>query len=264
MPTGSRPSAAATPRWPSAPGCPTRTTRTSGCATSPGQTRLWIEVGQPEDKPLAKACGKADEVHVYCFHHAAEVWWRGIENKLSRLQNLSVFRVPTARIAGAGCAGPAQHAVAGHGAGRRADARRRQGSQHPHRAAALEVRRTAEVPFSAGMGRPQCQHSSKPPSTSSPQRHSQRRCGTCDRSRSRARACGFLVVVDQPDFRQALVRRQFAGRRAQVIALHGGRDAGLAQCIDPERGDRDVGSLGQPQHRRSAAGPAVERSARSA
>jgi uncharacterized protein YaeQ len=59
-----------------------------------GQTRLWIEVGQPEDKPLAKACGKADEVCVYCFHHAAEVWWRGIESKLSRLQNLSVYRVP--------------------------------------------------------------------------------------------------------------------------------------------------------------------------
>ena len=27
-----------------------------------GQKRLWIEVGQPEDKPLIKACGKADEV----------------------------------------------------------------------------------------------------------------------------------------------------------------------------------------------------------
>jgi len=61
-----------------------------------GHTRLWIEVGQPEDKPLAKACSKADQVSVYCFHHAAEVWWRGIENKLTRLSNLSVFRVPTA------------------------------------------------------------------------------------------------------------------------------------------------------------------------
>ena len=27
-----------------------------------GQTRLWIEVGQPEDKPLSKACNKADTV----------------------------------------------------------------------------------------------------------------------------------------------------------------------------------------------------------
>lgn len=60
-----------------------------------GRTRLWIEVGQPEDKPLIKACGKADQVMLYCFHHAAEVWWRGIESRLSRPQNLSVFRVPT-------------------------------------------------------------------------------------------------------------------------------------------------------------------------
>jgi len=61
-----------------------------------GRARVWIEVGQPEDKPLAKACGQADEVHVYAFSHAAEVWWRGIEGKLARLSNLSVWRIPTA------------------------------------------------------------------------------------------------------------------------------------------------------------------------
>jgi uncharacterized protein YaeQ len=60
-----------------------------------GRTRLWVEVGQPEDKPLAKACSKADLVVVYCFAHAAEVWWRGIENKLTRLDRLQVWRVPT-------------------------------------------------------------------------------------------------------------------------------------------------------------------------
>ncbi|MDO8279890.1 MAG: YaeQ family protein [Burkholderiaceae bacterium] len=60
-----------------------------------GRNRLWIEVGQPEDKPVIKACGRADQVLLYCFHHAAEVWWRGMESKLSRPQNLSVFRVPT-------------------------------------------------------------------------------------------------------------------------------------------------------------------------
>lgn len=60
-----------------------------------GRTRLWLEVGQPEDKPLIKACGKADEVVLYCFNHAAEVWWKGMENKLSRPQNLSVLRIPT-------------------------------------------------------------------------------------------------------------------------------------------------------------------------
>ena len=60
-----------------------------------GRTRLWVEVGQPEDKPVIRACGKADEVLVYAFSHAADIWWRGIETKLSRPQNLRVFRIPT-------------------------------------------------------------------------------------------------------------------------------------------------------------------------
>ena len=59
-----------------------------------GQTRVWIEVGQPDEKPLIRACGKADQVLVYAFHHAAEVWWRGIQDKLVRTRNLSVWRVP--------------------------------------------------------------------------------------------------------------------------------------------------------------------------
>ena len=62
-----------------------------------GQKRLWIEVGQPEDKPILKACGRADQVVLYCFSNAAEVWWKGMENKLSRPQNLAVFRVPAAQ-----------------------------------------------------------------------------------------------------------------------------------------------------------------------
>ncbi|MGE4240241.1 YaeQ family protein [Ramlibacter sp.] len=60
-----------------------------------GATRLWIEVGQPDDGAITRACRKADTVIVYAFHHAAEVWWRGIETKLTRLDNLSVFRIPT-------------------------------------------------------------------------------------------------------------------------------------------------------------------------
>ncbi len=60
-----------------------------------GRRRIWIEVGQPEDRPLAKACAQADAVFVYPYGHAAEVWWRGIENKLSRLDRLQVWRLPT-------------------------------------------------------------------------------------------------------------------------------------------------------------------------
>lgn len=61
-----------------------------------GRKRLWLEVGQPDEKPLLKACGKADQVLVYAFGPAAEVWWRGIESKLARLRNLGVYRMPAA------------------------------------------------------------------------------------------------------------------------------------------------------------------------
>lgn len=62
-----------------------------------GRTRLWIEVGQPDDKPLAKACSKADAVAVYAYGPAADVWWRGIESKLTRLDKLQVWRIPSAQ-----------------------------------------------------------------------------------------------------------------------------------------------------------------------
>jgi uncharacterized protein YaeQ len=60
-----------------------------------GRKRLWIEVGQPEDKPLAKACSKADAVFLYVFSSAADVWWRGMESKLARLDKLQAWRLPT-------------------------------------------------------------------------------------------------------------------------------------------------------------------------
>lgn len=71
-----------------------------------GSVRLWVEVGQPDERPLFKACQKADVVRVYAFHHAAEVWWKGLEGALARLDKLQVFRVPSqasqelARMAG--------------------------------------------------------------------------------------------------------------------------------------------------------------------
>lgn len=57
--------------------------------------RLWIEVGQPEEKPISKASKKADQAIVYAFNHAAEVWFKGIENKISKLQNLKIYRIPS-------------------------------------------------------------------------------------------------------------------------------------------------------------------------
>ncbi|MCX7232515.1 MAG: YaeQ family protein [Burkholderiales bacterium] len=61
-----------------------------------GRTRLWMEVGQPEDKPLLKACSRADAVVLYCFSASADIWWRNMQNKLARPPNLSVWRIPAA------------------------------------------------------------------------------------------------------------------------------------------------------------------------
>jgi uncharacterized protein YaeQ len=61
-----------------------------------GRTRLWIEVGQPEEKPLSKACSKSDAVVLYAFSQAADIWWRGMESKLARMKNLQVWRIPSA------------------------------------------------------------------------------------------------------------------------------------------------------------------------
>jgi uncharacterized protein YaeQ len=59
-----------------------------------GRKRLWIEVGQPDDKPLLKACSQADAVRVYAYAASADVWWRGIARKLERLERLQVWRLP--------------------------------------------------------------------------------------------------------------------------------------------------------------------------
>jgi uncharacterized protein YaeQ len=60
-----------------------------------GQIEEWIEVGQPQDeRRITRACGKADQVAVYAFHHAAHIWWAGMAPKVSRCRNLSVYQLP--------------------------------------------------------------------------------------------------------------------------------------------------------------------------
>jgi uncharacterized protein YaeQ len=56
----------------------------------------WIEVGQPDERRLAKACARADRVTIYCYGSAASVWWAGVEGRVARLRNLQVWRLPAA------------------------------------------------------------------------------------------------------------------------------------------------------------------------
>jgi uncharacterized protein YaeQ len=59
-----------------------------------GAIDLWIEVGQPDEKRILKACGRADQVVVYSYSSTSSIWWSQIRNKLERAKNLSVFNIP--------------------------------------------------------------------------------------------------------------------------------------------------------------------------
>ena len=59
-----------------------------------GQVDLWIEVGQPEEQRIRKACGRAGRVRVYNFSgRSAALWWEKNAQALERCRNLEVFDV---------------------------------------------------------------------------------------------------------------------------------------------------------------------------
>ena len=58
-----------------------------------GEIVAWIEVGQPDDRRLLKACGRADRVAVYCYSAGSAIWWDGVAAKLARARGLEVWRV---------------------------------------------------------------------------------------------------------------------------------------------------------------------------
>lgn len=60
-----------------------------------GDILHWVEVGQPDDKRLMKACGRADRVTVWAFQSSTPVWWTTIASKLTRASKLTVWQVPT-------------------------------------------------------------------------------------------------------------------------------------------------------------------------
>ena len=55
---------------------------------------LWIEVGQPDEKILRKASGRAREVIVYTYSgNSADMWWQQNQSKLKRIDNLTVINI---------------------------------------------------------------------------------------------------------------------------------------------------------------------------
>lgn len=56
--------------------------------------QLWVEVGQPDDRRLLKACGRSEQVIVYSFASASDIWWKAMNSRLDRAKNLRVMNVP--------------------------------------------------------------------------------------------------------------------------------------------------------------------------
>ena len=60
-----------------------------------GAIELWIDIGQPDEKRIRKACGRARQVLVYCHSgHGAELWWQKARDALARFGNLKVINLP--------------------------------------------------------------------------------------------------------------------------------------------------------------------------
>lgn len=58
-----------------------------------GRILHWIEVGQPDDRRLLKACGRSEQVTVLSFAYSTPIWWSGIAAKVARAGNLAVWRI---------------------------------------------------------------------------------------------------------------------------------------------------------------------------
>jgi uncharacterized protein YaeQ len=62
-----------------------------------GRIVQWIEVGQPDERRLAKASGRADHVRVFAFGSSAEAWWAGLGSRIARAGNVEAWRIDPAQ-----------------------------------------------------------------------------------------------------------------------------------------------------------------------
>ncbi|MGB5964310.1 MAG: YaeQ family protein [Sulfurimonadaceae bacterium] len=56
-----------------------------------GDIDLWIDLGQPDEKRIRKACGRSEQVIIYTYQEGSALsWWKQAEKTLKRFNNLSV------------------------------------------------------------------------------------------------------------------------------------------------------------------------------
>jgi len=67
------------------------------------EIELWIELGQPDEKRLRKACGRSRQVIIYTYQQrSSEVWWQQMAGKLARFDNLAVYSLDDDTVAALG------------------------------------------------------------------------------------------------------------------------------------------------------------------
>jgi len=59
-----------------------------------GLTEHWIDVGQPDEKRVLRACGRSKRVSIYTFGTTATAWWGKAAPNLARTSNLTVWQIP--------------------------------------------------------------------------------------------------------------------------------------------------------------------------
>ena len=59
-----------------------------------GEITLWIDLGQPDEKRIKKACGRSEKVIIYTYQEGmAASWWKQIQTSLTRFSNLQVIHL---------------------------------------------------------------------------------------------------------------------------------------------------------------------------
>ncbi|CAB3719007.1 YaeQ family protein [Trinickia soli] len=57
-----------------------------------GAIQTWVEVGQPDERRLAKASARAERVYVIAYGgRTSQIWWDGVRGKVERLRNVEVW-----------------------------------------------------------------------------------------------------------------------------------------------------------------------------
>jgi uncharacterized protein YaeQ len=57
-----------------------------------------IDLGQPEEKRLVRACGRSRRVTVFTFSNTSAAWWAGVAEKMSKVRNLAVWQFDPAQV----------------------------------------------------------------------------------------------------------------------------------------------------------------------